>query len=256
MLLAADVGNTHAVFGIFEADALLADFRIASHPARTSDEWGAALRSLCTLRGLDAAAVDAAVLCSVVPPLTGVVAEALERYFGASPLVVGPGVRTGVPILYDPPHDVGADRIVNAVAAHHRAGGAAAVVVDFGTATTFDAISAKGEYLGGAIAPGIQIGAEALFQRAARLPRVEVRKPPDVIGRNTVHSIQSGLFFGYAALVNGMLARMRRALGGDVRVFVTGGLGASLASDLEGVEAVVPNLTLEGLRLIHQKHRA
>jgi type III pantothenate kinase len=254
MLLACDIGNTHSVFGFFEGEALLADFRVATHPARTPDEWGAVLRQLCALRGIDHASVDASALCSVVPPLTSAVVEAIRMYFGIAALVVGPGVRTGVPIQYDPPHDVGADRIVNAVAAHHRAGGAA-IVVDFGTATTFDVISAKGEYLGGAIAPGIQIGADALFTRAARLPRVEVRKPPEVIGRNTVQSIQSGLYFGYAALVNGMLDRMKHDMEGDVRVYVTGGLGESLASDIEGVEAVVPHLTLEGLRLIHLKNR-
>ncbi len=255
MLLAADVGNTHTVFGLFEGEALLADFRISSHLGRTSDEWGASVRQLLTLRGLDGAAVDAAILCSVVPPLTGVVVEAIHRYFGVAPLIVGPGVRTGIPILYDPPHDVGADRIVNGVAAFHRAQGAA-IVVDFGTATTFDAISSRGEYMGGAIAPGIQIGADSLFARAARLPRVEVTRPPAVIGRNTVHSIQSGLYFGYASLVNGMLERMKREMGGGVRVFVTGGLAPTLASDLEGVEEVLPNLTLEGLRLIHLKNRA
>ena len=255
MLLAVDVGNTHAVFGAFEGEALLADFRIASPPSRTSDEWGAAIRQLFELKSLGPDAVEAAVLCSVVPPLTGVVVEAVERYFGVSPLVVGPGVKTGMPIHYEPPQDVGADRIVNAVAAYHRAPGAI-IVVDLGTATTFDSISAKGEYMGGAIAPGIQIGAESLFARAARLPRVEVRKPPGVIGRTTVHSIQSGLYFGYAALVNGMLQRMKREMGGgDVRVFLTGGLGATLADDLEGIEAIVPNLTLEGLRLIYLKNR-
>jgi type III pantothenate kinase len=254
MLLAADIGNTHSVFGVFEGESLLADFRIASHASRTSDEWGVALRQLFELRSLAPEAVDAGAICSVVPPLTGVVVEAMERYFGIAPLVVGPGVKTGMPILYEPPQDVGADRIVNAVAACQRAPGAV-IVVDLGTATTFDAISAKGEYVGGAIAPGIQIGADSLFAKAARLPRVEVRKPPSVIGRNTVHSIQSGLYFGYAELVNGMLERMKRELGGEVRVFVTGGLGSALASELVGIEAVVPNLTLEGLRLIYQKNR-
>src|SRR5262249_1974698 len=151
--------------------------------------------------------------------------EAIERYFGVEPVVVGPGTRTGIPILYEPPQDVGADRIVNAVAAYHRAPGAL-IVIDLGTATTFDAISARGEDLGGAIAPGVQIGPDSLFARAARLPRVEVKRPPAAIGRSTVHSIQSGLYFGYVALVHGMLARMKAEMGGQVRVFVTGGLGA------------------------------
>ncbi len=255
MLLAADIGNTQTVFGLFEGEALLADFRVASPPARSVDEWGAVITHLCALRGIETGAVDAAVLCSVVPPLTSQVVEAIKRYFGIDALEIGPGVRTGVPILYDPPHDVGADRIVNAVAAYHRAGGPA-IVVDFGTATTFDAISAKGEYLGGVIAPGMLIGAEGLFAHAARLPRVEVQRPPAVIGRNTVHSIQSGLYHGYAALVNGMLHRMRKELGGEARVYITGGLASCLAADLEGIEAVLPNLTLEGLRLLYLKNRS
>ena len=253
MLLAADIGNTHAVFGIFDGELLRADFRIASQPPRSADEWGLAVRLLCAHREIDAGRIQAGVLCSVVPPLTATIVEAVRRYFGIDPLLVGPGIKTGMPILYDPPQDVGADRIVNGIAAFHRAQGPV-IVVDFGTATTFDAISARGEYVGGAIAPGIQIAAEALFARAARLPRVEVRRPPEVIGRTTVHSIQSGLYFGYVSLVNGMLARMRDRMEGSVRVLLTGGLGAALAPDLEGVEEYVPNLTLEGLRIIHQKN--
>jgi len=258
MLLAADVGNTHTVFGVFEGEALQASFRIGSTQGRTSDEWGATLLQLIRFRKIEPLAVDAAVLCSVVPPLTGVIVEAIQRYFSIEPLIIGPGVKTGMSILYDPPQDVGADRIVNGVAAYHRARGAA-IVVDFGTATTFDAISSKGEYLGGAIAPGIQIGADSLFARAARLPRVEIRRPPAVVGRSTVESIQSGLYFGYASLVNGMISRIRAEMepfsNGPIRVFVTGGLGGALSADLEGIEAVVPDLTLEGLRLIHQKNR-
>jgi type III pantothenate kinase len=254
MLIAADVGNTNTVFGYFEGESLLASFRLSTDPARTSDEWGSALRQLLALRGIDAAAVDAGALCSVVPPLTGAVVEAFERYFGITPLIVGPGVRTGMPVLYEPPQDVGADRIVNGVAAYQRAGGAV-IVVDFGTATTFDAISPKGEYMGGAIAPGLHVGAEALFARTARLPRVEVRRPAVVIGRSTAHSIQSGLYYGYTSLVNGMLARMKKEMGGAV-VYVTGGLGGVLAADIEGVEAVLPDLTLDGLRLIWQKNRS
>ena len=255
MFLAVDLGNTEATFGLFRRETLVAHFSLSSRAPRTADEWGAAIDALSRLRGVEMPSVSAAALCSVVPHLTGVIVEALERYFSIRPLQIGPGVRTGIPILYDPPQDVGADRIVNAVAAFHRASGAA-IVVDFGTATTFDAITAKGEYAGGAIAPGLQIGAEALFARAAKLPRVEVSRPPSIIGRTTVHSIQSGLYHGYAALVNGMLAPMRRELGGDVRVFATGGLAGTLADALEGVEAVLPHLTLEGLRLIHQKNRA
>lgn len=254
MLLGADIGNTQTVFGFYEGDSLLADFRIASLPGRSADEWGAILRQLCVLRGLDAAGVTGSIVCSVVPPLTASVVEAIRTYFGIEPMVVGPGIKTGVPVLYDPPQDVGADRIVNAIAAFHLAKGAA-IVVDFGTATTFDAISEKGEYLGGAIAPGIQIAADSLFSRAARLPRVEVKRPPHVIGRNTVHSIQSGLYYGYADLVNGMLARMRSEIPGRAKVYLTGGLAGSLAGDLHEIEAVLPHLTLEGLRLIWQKNR-
>jgi type III pantothenate kinase len=190
----------------------------------------------------------------VVPHQTGVVVEAFQRLFGIEPLQIGPGIKTGMPILYDPPQDVGADRIVNGVAAFHHARGAA-IVVDFGTATTFDAITSRGEYAGGAIAPGIQIGAEALYERAARLPRVEIRRPPSVIGRTTIHSIQSGLYHGYAGLVNGMLKPMRNELGEDAVVYATGGLAESLAEALDGIEAILPHLTLEGLRLIHQKNR-
>ncbi len=254
MLLAVDLGNTQSTFGLFLGASLEADFALSSLAPRSADEWGTAIHAQLALRRLDPAAVDAGVLCSVVPHLTSAVNEALRRFFGIDPLQIGPGTRTGIPILYDPPQDVGADRIVNAVAAFHLAKGAA-IVVDFGTATTFDAISRKGEYAGGAIAPGIQIGAEALFARAARLPRVEIARPPAVIGRTTVHSIQSGLYHGYAALVNGMIAPMRRELGGEARVYVTGGLAPTLADALEGIEAVVPHLTLEGLRILHQKNR-
>lgn len=255
MFLAVDLGNTQASFGLFRKDELVADFSLSSLPPRTSDEWAAAIQAQCDLRQVDPRSVDNSALCSVVPHQTGLVLEALEGFFSIKPLKIGPGVRTGMPILYDPPQDVGADRIVNAVAAFHRAGGAA-IVVDFGTATTFDAITSRGEYAGGAIAPGLQIGAEALFARAAKLPRVEIKRPPAVIGKTTVHSIQSGLYHGYAALVNGMLSPMRRELGGQARVYVTGGLAGTLSLALDGVEAVAPHLTLEGLRLIHQKNRA
>lgn len=254
MLLAADLGNTQATFGVFDRESLLAGFDLSSRTPRTGDEWTVALFAHCRQKGIEPGAIDTAVLCSVVPHMTGLVLGAIERAFGTTALQIGPGVRTGMSILYDPPQDVGADRIVNAVAAFHRARGAA-IVVDFGTATTFDAITAKGEYAGGVIAPGLQIGAEALFARAARLPRVEISRPPAIIGKTTIHSIQSGLYHGYAALVNGMLAPMRGELGGEARVYATGGLAGTLADALEGIEEIVPHLTLEGLRLIHQKNR-
>jgi type III pantothenate kinase len=254
MFLAIDLGNTQASFGLFDRERLVADFSLSSRNPRTADEWGAAIHGLCALRGVAPADVKSSALCSVVPHLSGPVLEAVTEIFSLQPLQIGPGVRTGMPILYDPPQDVGADRIVNAVAAYSRSAGAA-IVVDFGTATTFDAITERGEYLGGVIAPGLQIGAEALFARAARLPRVEISRPPTVIGRSTVHSIQSGLYHGYASLVNGMLTPMRLELGGRAKVYATGGLAGTLADALEGIDAVLPHLTLEGLRLIHQKNR-
>ena len=255
MLLVMDVGNTNTVLGVYEATRLVANWRPTTVRDRTVDEYGILARNLLSLAGIEASAIDALIVASVVPPLNSVLAAMARDYFGLRPLFVEPGVKTGMPILYENPQEVGADRIVNGVAAYERFK-SAAIVVDFGTATTFDAISSKGEYMGGAIAPGLAISAEALFERAARLPRVDIRRPPKVIGRNTTHSLQAGLFYGYIALVQGILERMRQEMGEKVRTIGTGGLVSALEADLRAVlDDLDPNLTLEGLRIIHERNR-
>ena len=255
MLLVMDVGNTNTVLGVYDAARLLAHWRLTTVRERTVDEYGILARNLLSLAGMEVKAIDGMIIASVVPPLNIVLETMARVYFGITPLFVEPGVRTGMPILYDNPQEVGADRIVNGVAAYERFK-SAVIVVDFGTATTFDAISGRGEYLGGAIAPGLTISSEALFQRAARLPRVDIRPPGRVIGRNTVQSLQSGLFYGYLGLVDGVLARMRREMGEPVRTIGTGGLVATLESELRAlVDDLDPNLTLEGLRLLHERNR-
>ncbi len=254
MLLAVDTGNTHTVLGLFEGDVLRADWRMATRKDATDDELGAMLRALFAGEGLETSCVDGVIVSSVVPDLNGVLAATASRNFGRNALFVEPGIKTGLPILYDNPHEVGADRIVNAVAAVHRFGGPV-VVLDFGTATTFDVVSAQGEYLGGVIAPGLGISAEALFQRAARLMRVDVRKPSRVIGKNTEESVQAGLFYGYVSLVEGVVRRLRDELGVDAPVVATGGLAPVFEAELSFLTAVDPHLTLVGLRLIWEKNR-
>jgi len=254
MLLVMDVGNTNTVLGVYRDDRLEHHWRLASLRDRTVDEIGMQARQLFSLAGLEPGDVDAIVIASVVPPLTPALAGMAQTYFGVSPLFVEPGVRTGMPILYDNPQEVGADRIANSVAAFERYGGPT-LVVDFGTATTFDAVSERGEYLGGAIAPGVQISSEALFERAARLPRVEIRRPSRVIGRNTVESMQSGLYFGYLSMIEGLVRRVKEGLGPGTHVVATGGLAPVFADDYPDFEAVDPNLTLEGLRLIYSRNR-
>ena len=254
MLLVVDVGNSHTVFGIFDGERLAADWRFSTHHGRTADEWSGEIAGVMAIRGIPREAIDAAIMSSVVPPLTGILAEMIAGFFGIEPLHVGPGIRTGIRILYENPQEVGADRIVNSVAALARVG-APAIVVDLGTATTFDALSPEGDYLGGIIVPGLQISADSLFARAAKLPRVEVRRPPRLIGRNTVHSIQSGLYYGYASMINGVLDLLRADMEGDPKVRVTGGLARALAPELKGIASIDPNLTLEGLRLIYLKNR-
>jgi len=253
MLLTIDVGNTNTVLGVFEGASLLAHWRLTTRREQTADEYGILVRNLFAMTGLDPTRVDAVALASVVPPLTPVLVELARQYLGQEALVIGPGVNTGMPILYEPPGDVGADRIVNGVAAFAAYGGPV-IVVDFGTATTLDVITRRGEYVGGVICPGIGISADALFQRAARLPRVDVRNPGRVVGRSTVGSMQSGLYFGYAAMCEGLIARIRAELGEPARVVATGGLAETLAAEISSVEAVDPVLTLTGLRLIWERN--
>jgi type III pantothenate kinase len=260
MLLAIDVGNTNIVLGVFDGDRLTQSWRLATMRERTADEIGILMTRLFERSGLDFGAIDGIILASVVPPLTRPMEEMAERYFGRTPMTVDPASNTGMPVRYQPPTDVGADRVVNGVAAyeaHGRAARVPVIVVDFGTATTFDAISAEGEYLGGVICPGIGISADALFQRAARLPRVDVRKPPSVIGQTTVTSMQSGLFFGYVSMVDGIVTRMRAELEhGDRAVCIaTGGMADVLAGDTTTIQQVEPDLTLQGLRLIWERNR-
>jgi type III pantothenate kinase len=252
MLLVIDIGNTNTSLGVFDGESLTAHWRLTTARARTVDEWGVHARNLFALAGLDFKSIDAITIASVVPPLNFTLKRMAEVYFELTPLFIDHTVDTGVPILYQPPADVGADRIVDAVAAIHKYG-APSIVVDFGTATTFDAISAQGEYLGGVITPGIMISSDALFERAAKLPRVEIKRPQKVIGPATVEAMQSGLYHGYVGLVDGILRKMIDELGGTPRVIATGGLAPLIATGSELIEAVDETLTLEGLRLVYER---
>ena len=254
MLLAIDTGNTHTVLGLFDGAALRAGWRIATRHDTTADELGTTLRALFAGEGIEPEAVEGVIVASVVPDWDGRLQSTAERTFGLRALFVEPGIKTGLPILYDNPHEVGADRIVNAVAAVHRFG-SPVIVLDFGTATTFDVVSPRGEYLGGVIAPGLGISADALFRRAARLTPVDVRKPARVIGRNTQESVQSGLFHGYVGLVDGLVRKLRAELGVEAPVVATGGLAPVFRDEIAFLAAVEPDLTLEGLRLIWEKNR-
>jgi type III pantothenate kinase len=254
MLLTIDVGNTNTVLGVFEGPELRVHWRLTTRREQTTDEYGILVRNLFASSTTEPDQIDGVAIASVVPPLTPVLVALAREYLGRDPLVVEPGVKTGMPILYEPPGDVGADRILNGVAAFAAMGGPV-VVVDFGTATTFDVVTGKGEYAGGVICPGIGISADALFQRAARLPRVDVRHPGRVVGRSTVTSMQSGLYFGYASMCEGILGRIRAELGEPMRVIATGGLAETLAADIPSIERVDPVLTLTGLRLIWERNR-
>jgi type III pantothenate kinase len=253
MLLVIDVGNTNTVLGVYDGTSMLHSWRLTTERQRTTDEYGILCRNLFELANIGWDAITAIAVSSVVPPLNPILRRMAVVYFHVEPLFIDPAKNSGMPVLYEPPSDVGADRIVNAVAAFARHGGPC-IVVDFGTATTFDAISRDGEYLGGVICPGIQISAEALFARAARLPRVEIKRPERVVGTSTVVSIQSGLFYGYVGLVDGILRRMRAELGDDAHVVATGGLAALIGRESELIEAVEPDLTLDGLRLIYERN--
>ncbi len=253
MLLALDVGNTNTVVGVFEDKRLRVHWRISTRRDGTGDEYGMLISNLLHLAGLEPGQISALIIASVVPPLQSSLEEMAHRYFRITPLVVGLGTKTGMSILYDSPREVGADRIVNAVAAFETYGGPA-IVIDFGTATTFDAISAKGEYLGGVIAPGIGIAAEALFERTAKLPRIDIARPKSVVGKTTVTSMQSGLFFGYLGLVEGIVRRMREEMGGDPVVIGTGGLAHLILAESPDIKHVDPLLTLTGLRIIYERN--
>lgn len=254
MLLCIDIGNTNITIGLYEGQELVTHWRVSTDQARMPDEYGLILTSLMQLAGYRAADIKGIALASVVPPVTEAVVEMLQEYIGQEPLVVGSGVRTGVAIRIDNPREAGADRIVDAAAVYRLYGGPACVV-DFGTATTFDAISANGDYLGGAIAPGIRLTADALFRGTAKLPRIDLQRPAHVIGTNTVDSMRSGILFGYVGLVEGMVARFRQELGAGMRVIATGGLAEVIARETHVIELVDPWLTLKGLRMIYEMNR-
>ncbi len=251
MLLAIDIGNTNITLGLYEGETLGPRWRLATAHERMPDEYGLQLVGLFNHAGINTSDVTAIAMASVVPPLTGVWAQACKAYLNRDPLIVEAGVKTGVRVRYDDPKQVGADRICDAAAVQQLYGGPACSV-DFGTATTFDAISETGEYLGGAIAPGIGIAAEALYLRTAKLPRVDLARPPAVIGKNTVHSMQSGLLFGYVGLVEGMVSRFRVELGPKMKVIGTGGLAELIARETNVIEIIAPWLTLDGLRIIYE----
>lgn len=254
MLLVIDVGNTNMVLGVYKDTELLDHWRIATDRQRTTDEYGVLIRELFYLNDFRADDINAIIISSVVPPVVPTLERMCQRYFGLSPLLIGPGVKTGMDIRYDNPREVGADRIVNAVAAYEKYGGPV-IIVDFGTATTFCAVDAKGVYLGGSICPGIGISTEALVQRTAKLPRIELKRTDSVICRNTIESMQAGVFYGFVGQVEGIVSRMRRELDMSARVVATGGLAVVIAPATTTIDVVEPMLTLEGLRIIYERNR-
>ena len=257
LLLVIDVGNTNIVLGVYDGKKLINDWRVATNKDKTSDEYGLVIEQIFNYHGLKTSNIDAVIISSVVPPLMHTLQAVSKKYFKCDPYIVGPGIKTGMNIKYDNPREVGADRIVNAVAAYEQYGGPI-IVVDFGTAITFCAISKSGEYLGGAIAPGIKISSEALFMRTAKLPKVEIVKPDRVICKNTVNSIQAGLIYGYVGLVDNIIAKMKEELSeeGEVKnVVATGGLASLISSESKYINRIDKLLTLEGLRIIYDRNK-
>jgi len=251
MFLAIDIGNTNVTLGLYTEDRLGPRWRLATGHGRMPDEYGALMMGLFRHSKIDPSEIKAVAMASVVPPLTGTFVEACRRYLQADPFIIDGNSKTGVCIRYEDPSQVGADRVVDAAAAFKLYGGPACII-DLGTATTFDAISREGDYLGGAIAPGIGIAADALFQRAAKLPKVDIQRPPAAIGRNTLYSLQSGLLFGYVGLVEGLVARFRAELGPETKVIATGGLAELIARETKSISIVAPWLTLDGLKIIYE----